>query len=262
MRPSDAAKSRFRMRWPSILEQCELDSAHGCNGVGRRTQRASLVLPRVPPGRDAGARPAASGGDMVTAMRTADPLARVGHRRDRRRPRDPGAHDRGPRRAALGRGGRRPRPRRAHPDLQRLPGDRRDARRRARRAARAPATRDVDVRMVLSPAWTTDWMSDDGKRKLREYGIAPPNGHAPVHGGGRARHAAHGREVPALRLARHPRARPLRLDLVQGALRVPQLPGAVRLLQGAVGWRASRRRRPGCAAARASTSSRSPRCAR
>ena len=44
---------------------------------------------------------------------------------------------------------------------------------------------EVDVRMVLSPAWTTDWMSADGKRKLNEYGIAPPNGRAPVHGGGR-----------------------------------------------------------------------------
>jgi ring-1,2-phenylacetyl-CoA epoxidase subunit PaaD len=44
---------------------------------------------------------------------------------------------------------------------------------------------EVEVRMVLSPAWTTDWMSDDGKRKLREYGIAAPNGRAPVHGGGR-----------------------------------------------------------------------------
>ncbi len=43
--------------------------------------------------------------------------------------------------------------------------------------------REVDVRMVLSPAWTTDWMSEDGKRKLREYGIAAPNGKAPAHGG-------------------------------------------------------------------------------
>ena len=25
-----------------------------------------------------------------------------------------------------------------------------------------------------APAWTTDWISEDGKRKLREYGIAPP----------------------------------------------------------------------------------------
>lgn len=34
--------------------------------------------------------------------------------------------------------------------------------------------RKPTVRTVLSPAWTTDWMSDDGRRKLRDYGIAPP----------------------------------------------------------------------------------------
>jgi ring-1,2-phenylacetyl-CoA epoxidase subunit PaaD len=32
----------------------------------------------------------------------------------------------------------------------------------------------VEVKTVLSPAWTTDWLSDEGKRKLLEYGIAPP----------------------------------------------------------------------------------------
>jgi ring-1,2-phenylacetyl-CoA epoxidase subunit PaaD len=35
---------------------------------------------------------------------------------------------------------------------------------------------NVSVRVVLSPAWTTDWMNDDGKRKLHEFGIAPPTG--------------------------------------------------------------------------------------
>ncbi len=30
------------------------------------------------------------------------------------------------------------------------------------------------IRTVLSPAWTTDWMSEEGRRKLKEYGIAPP----------------------------------------------------------------------------------------
>jgi len=30
------------------------------------------------------------------------------------------------------------------------------------------------VKTRLSPAWTTDWMSESGKAKLREYGIAPP----------------------------------------------------------------------------------------
>jgi ring-1,2-phenylacetyl-CoA epoxidase subunit PaaD len=38
----------------------------------------------------------------------------------------------------------------------------------------------VTVRVVLSPAWTTDWMSDDGKRKLQEFGIAPPTGTRPA----------------------------------------------------------------------------------
>jgi ring-1,2-phenylacetyl-CoA epoxidase subunit PaaD len=30
------------------------------------------------------------------------------------------------------------------------------------------------VRTVLSPAWTTEWMTEQGRQKLREYGIAPP----------------------------------------------------------------------------------------
>lgn len=32
----------------------------------------------------------------------------------------------------------------------------------------------VEVRTALSPAWTTDWMTDRGRQRLREYGIAPP----------------------------------------------------------------------------------------
>ena len=34
--------------------------------------------------------------------------------------------------------------------------------------------RHVVIDSVLSPAWTTDWMSDEGKQKLKAYGIAPP----------------------------------------------------------------------------------------
>ena len=33
----------------------------------------------------------------------------------------------------------------------------------------------IKITQVLSPAWTTDWMSEEGKRKLKAYGIAPPN---------------------------------------------------------------------------------------
>lgn len=33
---------------------------------------------------------------------------------------------------------------------------------------------NVSVELVLAPAWTTDWLSENGRRKLKEYGIAPP----------------------------------------------------------------------------------------
>ena len=33
----------------------------------------------------------------------------------------------------------------------------------------------IKITSVLSPAWTTDWMSEAGKEKLKAYGIAPPN---------------------------------------------------------------------------------------
>jgi ring-1,2-phenylacetyl-CoA epoxidase subunit PaaD len=33
---------------------------------------------------------------------------------------------------------------------------------------------DVVVRTVLAPAWSSDWISDAGRRKLEEYGVAPP----------------------------------------------------------------------------------------
>jgi ring-1,2-phenylacetyl-CoA epoxidase subunit PaaD len=55
----------------------------------------------------------------------------------------------------------------------------------------AALTRDgwgpVSVSFALSPAWTTDWMSDAGKAKLRTYGIAAPNGSAPAHNAGPVR---------------------------------------------------------------------------
>ena len=38
----------------------------------------------------------------------------------------------------------------------------------------AEGFRDVRVEFTLAPAWTTDWMSEAGKAKLEQYGIAPP----------------------------------------------------------------------------------------
>jgi ring-1,2-phenylacetyl-CoA epoxidase subunit PaaD len=46
---------------------------------------------------------------------------------------------------------------------------------------------DVEVRLTLAPAWTTDWMTDAGKQKLHAYGIAPPTGRAAATGAIRLR---------------------------------------------------------------------------
>ena len=35
--------------------------------------------------------------------------------------------------------------------------------------------RNVTIQQQLSPAWTTDWMTEAGKQKLKSFGIAPPN---------------------------------------------------------------------------------------
>jgi len=35
---------------------------------------------------------------------------------------------------------------------------------------------NIILTTVLSPAWTTDWLSEAGKQKLQDYGIAPPQG--------------------------------------------------------------------------------------
>jgi ring-1,2-phenylacetyl-CoA epoxidase subunit PaaD len=56
-------------------------------------------------------------------------------------------------------------------------------------ALREAGIEKFHVKQVLSPAWSTDQISDEGKRKLKAYGIAPPektadiralNGEAPV----------------------------------------------------------------------------------
>ena len=43
-------------------------------------------------------------------------------------------------------------------------------------AMRLAGIRDVRINRVLTPAWTTDWVTAEGKEKLRAFGIAPPQG--------------------------------------------------------------------------------------
>ena len=46
--------------------------------------------------------------------------------------------------------------------------------RNIREALDSAGYRDVAIETVLSPPWSTDWISEVGKEKLRAYGIAPP----------------------------------------------------------------------------------------
>ena len=41
-------------------------------------------------------------------------------------------------------------------------------------ALRAQGVKKIQLKRQLSPAWTTDWLSESGKVKLEKYGIAPP----------------------------------------------------------------------------------------
>jgi ring-1,2-phenylacetyl-CoA epoxidase subunit PaaD len=50
-------------------------------------------------------------------------------------------------------------------------------------ALRGAGYRDVRIDVVLHPPWSTDWISEDGRRKLAEAGIAPP-GAAPRRAAG------------------------------------------------------------------------------
>lgn len=36
----------------------------------------------------------------------------------------------------------------------------------------------AEIELILHPAWTTDWLTDNGRQKLLEYGISPPLGEA------------------------------------------------------------------------------------
>ena len=86
-------------------------------------------------------------------------------------------------------------------------------------AGRSGSTGRVET--VLSPAWTTDWMSESGKAKLAEYGIAPPTGTRAVGG---PVTLSPDDAVPVVRFAGHDRAEPLRVHLLQVALALQLLP--------------------------------------
>ena len=94
---------------------------------------------------------------------------------------------------------------------------------------------DVDVRTVLSPAWTTDWISARRPPQARRRRHRPARDGAGPHrrpGAAAARpDPAHGR-LPAVRLGRHRGAERVRRHRLQGAAPLPRLRRAVRARQG------------------------------
>ena len=53
------------------------------------------------------------------------------------------------------------------PAMEAIAGD-------VRAAAEGAGATDVEVRTVLAPAWTTDWITETGRAALAEHGVAPP----------------------------------------------------------------------------------------
>jgi ring-1,2-phenylacetyl-CoA epoxidase subunit PaaD len=49
-------------------------------------------------------------------------------------------------------------------------------------ALRARGFTEISIRTVLAPAWTTDWITEAGRRKLAAHGIVPPSGRGSVGG--------------------------------------------------------------------------------
>jgi len=43
------------------------------------------------------------------------------------------------------------------------------------KAAHSNGIENIDIKQQINPAWTTDWISERGKKRLKAYGIAPPN---------------------------------------------------------------------------------------
>ena len=90
------------------------------------------------------------------------------------------------------------------------------------------------VTLQRAPAWTTDWISAEGRRKLSEYGIAPPGPALPD--GAFADpllrpQGERGRRLPALRELAHRAAVGLRRHGVQVALPLRCMPRTLRAFQ-------------------------------
>ncbi len=86
---------------------------------------------------------------------------------------------------------------------------------------------EATVETVLSPPWTTDDITEEGRRKLKEFGIAPPA----RAGGVRALFADETDRLPQVRIDPHHKDLRIRLHAVQGTVALRELRRALRRLQ-------------------------------
>ena len=92
---------------------------------------------------------------------------------------------------------------------------------------------EVEVEMTFAVPWTSDRITAEGRRKLRESGFAPP-GRPPPATAGPVRHhrPAADRRLPVVRVGRHHPGEPVRTHPLPGDRLVQPLPAAVRAVQG------------------------------
>ena len=86
----------------------------------------------------------------------------------------------------------------------------------------------VRVDSVLAPPWTSDWLTDSAREKLREYGIAPP---AESVDSPRRLFGEPTCAVSAMLVGADAAGQRIRLDAVQSAVSLHELPRAVRIFQ-------------------------------
>ena len=162
-------------------------------------------------------------------------------------PRDPGHLGGGPRHHPRCRLGRRDAGGDGHADLFRLPGDNASSISISSGHCDDHGVDKVRLQRQLSPAWTTDWISAEGREKLRDLRHrAAGRRHRRRRGSPAARvDRLSGRAdltiaCPRCGSTRHREDQPVRLHALQGELSLHRLPGTFRLFQVHLSRRESR----------------------
>ena len=191
VRAGPSCRRRGSPTWTPSSTRRRLSRPDGSRLPQHRQARRAQRAHGLHPGRDAAPAARVPRRRVVNASAPARRhalRAGVGRARHGARSRGAGAVGARPRHRARRDRARRQARGRADADLFGLPGHRGHRARRARGAStKAGLGPGATSRLQRAPAWTTDWISAEGRRKLREYGIAPPG---PVRAGWRRARSA------------------------------------------------------------------------